>query len=71
MPDPSQMILQFSLMMGLVYLVTVVALNVRRVRSKPRGTYGKGLPERRRRPRLVLPDPCTLQPRPVPPGATI
>jgi hypothetical protein len=69
--DPSQLVVQFCLQAAVLLAFAAVAMKIIRVRSKPRGTYGNGLPERRKRTRIVLPDPATLQPRPLAPGETI
>jgi hypothetical protein len=69
--NPGELILQYCFNVAVWLLISAVAMKAYRFLHKPRGTYGNGLPERRRRPRLVLPDPATLQPRPVAPGTTI
>jgi hypothetical protein len=69
--DQMQGVFQMFLGIALVLLIGPTALTIHRMMNKPKGTYGNGLPERRKRPRLTLPDPATLQPRMVPPGSTI
>jgi len=60
--NPLQLILQFCVQGAILLAIGALAIKSSRVLAKPRGTYGNGLPERRRRPRIVLPDPATLQP---------
>ena len=69
--DQGQLVLQYCYMVAVLWLAAAVGLKVNRMLTKPRGTYGKGMPERRKRRRISLPDPATLHPRPVAPGETI
>jgi hypothetical protein len=69
--DQGQLVLQYCYLVAILWLSAAVALKVNRMLTKPRGTYGKGMPERRKRRRIALPDPATLQPRSVAPGETI
>jgi hypothetical protein len=66
-----QMVHQFCLQVVSLLGLAVLGMIISRGLSKPRGTYGDDLPERRRRPRMVLPDPATLRPRRIAPGDTI
>ena len=56
-----ELIFQFGIRMLALLAATAVALHLARLLSRPRGTYGAGLPERRMRPRLVLRDPGAPQ----------
>ena len=69
--DQTYAVIHFCLMMAGCFALSAFAKKRFREISKPRGHYANGLPERRRRPRLVLPDPANLSPRPVAPGMTI
>jgi hypothetical protein len=69
--DQAQLVMQFSFAAIMFVVAAAIAMKVHAKLNAPRGSYGKGKPERRRRPRLVLPDPATLQPRHVAPGETI
>jgi hypothetical protein len=71
MATPEQMVHQFSISVVALFIIVAMALAAYRKLAKPRSVRANGLPERRRRPRLVLPDPATLKPRPVAPGTTI
>ena len=65
-----EFVIQFFMMWAVILSMTAVAIRLLRAK-KSRGTYGNGLPERRSRPRIVLPDPATIRPRFVAPGQTI
>ncbi len=69
--DQFHLVLQFSIVVVSFIAIGLLGTKIAKGLSKPRGTYGDGLPERRKRKRLVLPDPATIQPRPVPPGTSI
>ncbi|HEY3836010.1 MAG TPA: hypothetical protein VGL72_05545 [Bryobacteraceae bacterium] len=69
--DQVQLVMQFSFAAIMFLVSAAIAMRLHRKLTKPRGTYAKGQPERRKRRRLVLPDPATLHPRTVAPGETI
>ena len=69
--DQFELILQLCIALAALVAFGSIGTKVYRMLTKPRGTYANGLPERRRRKRLVLPDPATITPRIVPPGTTI
>ena len=58
--DQLDFVLQFCIRLAAVFVITALAVRAARRLSKPVGTYGKGLPERRMRPRVVY------QVRPLP-----
>ena len=61
MLDQSDMILLFCIRVFGLLAIAAVAIKVARIVSRPRGTYGNGLPERRMKPRLVLRDPLATR----------
>ena len=67
---PSDILSHFFDCLAVIVVITGIAVKVNRVLSRPRGTYGAGLPERRSRKRLVLRDPETVmgERRSVPPS---
>jgi hypothetical protein len=69
--DQGQLILHFCMMVLAQMVLAGVALMLKRKFAKPKGAWVPGMPDRRKRPRIVLPDPATLRPRYVGPGATI
>lgn len=69
--DQAQLVLQFCYTVAVLWLAAAIGMKVNRMLTKPRGTYGKGMPERRKRRRIVLPDPATMRPRLVAPGERI
>lgn len=69
--DQYNLVVEFCIAVGGFAAIAAIGMKVNGVMSKPRGTYGNGLPERRKRPRLVLPDPANITPRAVPPGTSI
>ena len=68
--DANDLILQYSLIVTGFWILIAVARHIMLLRAQPRRT-AEGMPERRRRPRLVLPDPATLRPCAVAPGEMI
>jgi hypothetical protein len=69
--DQFQLLLQLCIALAVLVASGTIGMKVHRVLTKARGTYGNGLPERRKRKRLVLPDPATITPRIVPPGTSM
>ena len=64
MPMPSdqlEFIFQFCIRVAGMLAVTAVDLRIAREVFRPRGTYGPGLPERRSRPRYVVPNPAPVR----------
>jgi len=68
---PSDILSHFFACLAAILVITGIAVKLNRVLSRPRGTYGAGLPERRSRKRLVLRDPEVVmsERRNVPPSA--
>jgi hypothetical protein len=60
MLDQSEMVLLFCIRVFGLLAIAAAAVKLARFVSRPTGTYGNGLPERRRRPRLVLRDPLAI-----------
>ena len=60
-----EIIYQFCMMVGGLIVISAVAMKVARVVTRPSGTYGAGLPERRSRPRYVVPNPPPVDGRDV------
>ena len=69
--DFVELLFQLGTITLMVLVIKGMIDKVARIRQACRGTYGKGLPERRKRPRITLRDPSALAPRPVAPGETI
>jgi hypothetical protein len=67
---PSDILSHFFVYLAVIVVITGIAVKLNRVLSRPRGTYGAGLPERRSRKRLVLRDPEVVmrERRNVPPS---
>jgi hypothetical protein len=63
--DQLDFVLQFCIRLAAVYVITAMAVKTARRLSKPVGTYGAGLPERRMRPRLVLNVPAVRVTQPA------
>jgi hypothetical protein len=55
-----ELIFQFCAHLAMMILVIVIATRLSRMLERPRATYGAGLPDRRKRPRLVLRDPAVV-----------
>jgi len=58
--DQFDLIIQFCIRVAALVLVTAVAIRLARLVSRPVGTYGEGLPERRMRRRNILRNPETV-----------
>jgi hypothetical protein len=69
--DQYYLVVEFSSVVVGIVVFAAISMKVYGLLSKPRGTYGNGIPERRKRRRVVLPDPATITPRAVPPGTLI